>query len=664
MFRSLTIRKKILMSLLLMGLVPLLIAISVAIIDSSNALESSVYQQLTGIREIKKRQIENYFAEREIDLNQLAEIVRLRQPSQLDDPEPYKVSASSDQAYSNFQKQGGYYDLFLINPRGDIFYTVEREPDFGTNLMTGAYADSNLARLFKQVLGSGQFGITDFAPYAPSNGAAAAFIALPIMNAEGTIELVVALQLSITDINSIMGERNGLGETGETYLVGPDHLMRSDSFLDPVHHTVLASFANPDKGKVDTQAANDALAQKTGTNIIIDYNGNPVLSSYTPVTIQGLQWALLAEMDEAEAFAPIYDLQWLLGSLLISSLIIIVLVALKLAGSLANPISRISQHMKEIASGSGDLTVELEVKGSDEIALLSSRFNTFVNKIRNTVSDVAESTQVMAEATEQLSQNVDTTQVSINQQQQDTSQAAAAINQMTSAVQQVACSTSEALAVTHQAQTDVETGLRVTQETIDVINALASEVEQANQVIQRLNMQSDSVTTVLEVIRDIADQTNLLALNAAIEAARAGDSGRGFSVVADEVRNLAQRTQASTEEIDTIITDLQGYARSSMDVMNKGKVIAASGVEQAAETGAALERIIISVNHLTEMNTQIATASEQQAQVSEEINRSILSIDQIAQVNADGASQTQESNLRLSELSSRLKRLVGEFKLA
>ncbi|WP_415888099.1 methyl-accepting chemotaxis protein [Neptuniibacter sp. QD37_6] len=664
MFRSLTIRKKILMSLLLMGLVPLLIAISVAIIDSSNALESSVYQQLTGIREIKKRQIENYFAEREIDLNQLAEIVRLRQPNQLDDPEPYKVSASSDQAYSNFQKQGGYYDLFLINPRGDIFYTVEREPDFGTNLITGAYADSNLARLFKQVLGSGQFGITDFAPYAPSNGAAAAFIALPIKNAGGIIELVVALQLSITDINSIMGERNGLGETGETYLVGPDHLMRSDSFLDPVYHTVLASFANPDKGKVDTQAANDALAQKTGTNIIIDYNGNPVLSSYTPVTIQGLRWALLAEMDEAEAFAPIYDLQWLLGSLLISSLIIIVLVALKLAGSLANPISRISQHMKEIASGSGDLTVELEVKGSDEIALLSSRFNTFVNKIRNTVSDVAESTKVMAEATEQLSQNVDTTQVSINQQQQDTSQAAAAINQMTAAVQQVACSTSEALAVTHQAQTDVETGLRVTQETIDVINALASEVEQANQVIQRLNMQSDSVTTVLEVIRDIADQTNLLALNAAIEAARAGDSGRGFSVVADEVRNLAQRTQASTEEIDTIITDLQGYARSSMDVMNKGRVIAASGVEQAAETGAALERIIISVNHLTEMNTQIATASEQQAQVSEEINRSILSIDQIAQVNADGASQTQESNLRLSELSSRLKRLVGEFKLA
>ncbi|WP_415884642.1 methyl-accepting chemotaxis protein [Neptuniibacter sp. QD72_48] len=663
MFRSLTIRKKILMSLLLMGLVPLLIAISVAIIDSSDALERSVYQQLTGIREIKKSQIENYFAEREIDLNQLAEIVRLRQASQLDSLEPYHVSASSDKAYANFQKQGGYYDLFLINPQGDIFYTVEREPDFGTNLMNGTYADSNLARLFKQVLGSGKFGIIDFAPYAPSNGAAAAFIALPIKNAEDSIELVVALQLSITDINAIMGERNGLGETGETYLVGPDHLMRSDSFLDPIHHTVLASFANPEKGKVDTQAANDALAQKTGTNIIIDYNGNPVLSSYTPVTIKGLQWALLAEVDEAEAFAPIYDLQWLLGSLLISSLIIIVLVALKLAGSLANPISRISQHMKEIASGSGDLTVELEVKGSDEIALLSSRFNTFVNKIRETVSDVAESTKVMAEATEQLSQNVDTTQVSINQQQQDTSQAAAAINQMTSAVQQVACSTSEALAATHQAQNDVETGLRVTEQTIDVINALASEVEQATQVIQRLNKQSDSVTTVLEVIRDIADQTNLLALNAAIEAARAGDSGRGFSVVADEVRNLAQRTQASTEEIDTIITDLQGYARSSMDVMNKGKVIAASGVEQVAETGAALERIITSVNHLTEMNTQIATASEQQAHVSEEINRSILSIDQIAQVNADGASQTQESNLRLSELSSRLKRLVGEFKL-
>lgn len=664
MLRSFTIRKKILLALLLMGLLPLSLAMVVSVLDSSRALENAVYQQLTSIREIKKGQVVAYFKERKDDLGQLAEIVQLRQFSRLERNNSQEITPEAEKAYVDFQKNGGYYDLFLIDVSGDIFYTVEREPDFGTNLINGPYAQSNLSMLFREVIQTKKFGVTDFSPYAPSAGAAAAFIAMPVLNQAGQVRMVVALQLSIDQINHIMGQRSGLGETGETYLVGSDLLMRSDSYLDPEFHSVQGSFANPEKGKVDTQAVTAALAQQTATAIIIDYNGNPVLSSYTPLNLWGLKWALLAEMDEAEAFAPIKEMQLLLASVALGALLVIIIVALKLAGSLAKPLANISNHMEEIANGDGDLTVELDVVGNDEIALLSHRFNVFVQKIRNTVSDVAQSTEVMADATDQLSKNVHSAQTSIHQQKQDTSMAAAAINEMASSVQQVACSTSEALQATHQAQCDVEAGLGITKHTIEVMNSLASEVDNANQVVMHLNQQSQSVTTVLEVIREIADQTNLLALNAAIEAARAGESGRGFSVVADEVRSLAKRTQDSTEEINTIVTDLQTYAINSMEVMQRGKKIACSGVEQVEETGAALERIVRSVNHLSEMNTQIATASEQQAHVSEEINKSIVSIDLIAQQNATEANATKDSNVRLTELSQQLRKLVGQFKLA
>ncbi|MCP4685500.1 MAG: methyl-accepting chemotaxis protein, partial [bacterium] len=261
--------------------------------------------------------------------------------------------------YEKYQQMYGYYDLFLMNPDGYCFYTVAQEADYQTNFVSGKYSSSNLGKLVRNVLSTKQFGMADFAPYAPSNGDPCGFIAQPVVT-NGKVEAVVALQLPLEAINSIMQERAGMGKTGETYLVGSDKLMRSDSFLDPQGHTVKASFAGTvAKNGVDTEAAAEALAGNTAAKIIMDYNGNPVLSAYAPLKIGDITWALLSEIDEAEVLEPINNL---IRAVIIAGLIIAAIVAaiaLFVAVSIAGPLVKGVTFARLVAKG--DLTAEIDV---------------------------------------------------------------------------------------------------------------------------------------------------------------------------------------------------------------------------------------------------------------------------------------------------------------
>ncbi|QKQ28087.1 hypothetical protein HUE57_18690 [Candidatus Reidiella endopervernicosa] len=199
--------------------------------------------------------------------------------------------------------------------------------------------------------------------------------------------------------------------------------------------------------------------------------------------------------------------------------------------------------------------------------------------------------------------------------------------------------------------------------TIDVINTLASEVEHAASVIHTLEQESADIGTVLDVIRGIAEQTNLLALNAAIEAARAGEQGRGFAVVADEVRSLASRTQTSTQEIDEMISRLQSGAADAVKAMESSSNQAQAGVEQAAEAGSSLDAITNAVAQINDMNTQIASAGEEQSAVAEEINRNIVTISSVADETAGGAVQTSNASAEVARLSEQLQALVQQFRI-
>lgn len=340
----------------------------------------------------------------------------------------------------------------------------------------------------------------------------------------------------------------------------------------------------------------------------------------------------------------------------------LVVVGIVLGKVIVKPLNMMKERLKDIAEGEGDLTKKLDESAQDEVGELAHWFNTFVGKLRMLMGQITGATAQLAAAAEQMSAVTSETSQGVKRQQSETDQVATAMNEMSATVQEVARNAAAAASAAHQADEEASNGKRVVAQTIEAIDSLASEVEKAAGVIQKLEADSSSISMVLDVIKGIAEQTNLLALNAAIEAARAGEQGRGFAVVADEVRTLAQRTQQSTQEIRQMIERLQLGAGNAVQVMVQGKSQARVSVEQAAKAGASLESITHVVSTITDMNTQIASAAEEQSAVAEEINRNIVNISQVANQTAVGAQQTASASNEMAKLAAQLQLLVGHFK--
>lgn len=330
--------------------------------------------------------------------------------------------------------------------------------------------------------------------------------------------------------------------------------------------------------------------------------------------------------------------------------------------SISRPIKTAFEAMCDIARGEGDLTRRLDTSGSDEVSQLSQAFNQFAEKIRQTVSQVAGVTVQLGTAAEQLAVITRETADGVHEQEQETTQVATAMNQMTATVQEVARNAADAATSASRALEETEQGKMVVNSTINSISGLAQEINSAAEVINELETQSENIGSVLDVIRGIAEQTNLLALNAAIEAARAGEQGRGFAVVADEVRTLASRTQQSTEEIQHMIEQLQGGSRQAVKVMHNSNEQVQSTVDQAGQAGQSLEDISQVVVAINDMNMQIANAAEEQGLVSEEVNRNVININDAVQKTSSGAAQTSEASDSLARLAADLQQLVQQFR--
>ncbi|MEH6471064.1 MAG: methyl-accepting chemotaxis protein [Halopseudomonas sp.] len=589
--------------------------------------------------------------------------VRWAMISEIDVAEAFSpVDADGVDFYKKYIDKYGYYDLFLIDDSGYVFYTVTHEADFQTNMVNGTYASSNLGELTRKILDTKQFGLADFAPYAPSNDAPAGFIAQPVTGKNGEVVMVVALQLSLEAINAIMQQREGMGKTGESYLVGPDKRMRSDSFLDPTGHTVTASFAGTveDNG-VDTEASQDALAGNSGAKIITDYNGNPVLSAYAPVQVGEIQWALIAEIDEAEALATKRQLIWLAIVMIAVAAAVIFVVGIWLARSISKPIIIAAEKAKLIAQG--DLTTEITVTQSDEVGTLQRSMAEMVHGLRDTVATIRDSAAQQAAASEELAAITEQTGQNVALQHQSTDQVASAINQMSATVREISENTSGASQAATEAQNQVADGTLVVERTVSGVQSLANTLEGSMSMIQKLEQGTANIVGILDVIKGIADQTNLLALNAAIEAARAGDQGRGFAVVADEVRSLAQNTQSSASEIEQMITTLQSGAKESADAMRNGASQADTLATQAQQVTEVLNQIRLSVDTIGDMNLQVSSATEEQLAVAEDISRNAEDISSKAEETGQGTQQIAASSEELAQLATSLNELVMRFKV-
>jgi methyl-accepting chemotaxis protein len=343
------------------------------------------------------------------------------------------------------------------------------------------------------------------------------------------------------------------------------------------------------------------------------------------------------------------------------ALLVGALASLLITWMIVRPLRQVIGMARRIAEG--DLSVSIEVRRKDEVGQLMGAVGSMAGSLRGIVSRLSDGVGQITASAQALSSVTERTQHGVNSQKAETDQVATAMNQMAATVHDVARNAEEAASSAEHADGKVASGQDVVRQTLGRIEQLADAVRAATQSIEQLGRESQSIGSVLDVIKNVAEQTNLLALNAAIEAARAGEQGRGFAVVADEVRALARRTQQSTAEIETLIAALQNGANTSVQRMQRSHALVEMTVGDAVQTEAALGTIASAVAVIHQMNQQIAAASEQQSAVAEEISRSVSSIRGIADESAQAMESTASSSVELAQLSRELQGLVGQFRL-
>jgi methyl-accepting chemotaxis protein len=346
----------------------------------------------------------------------------------------------------------------------------------------------------------------------------------------------------------------------------------------------------------------------------------------------------------------------------LGTMVLLFATAVPIVNNLKKSIVDVVSSLKDIAQEDGDLTIRIRTRNTDEIGDLVYWFNQFIAKLQGVVKDIGNSSKPLSNLASNLNQVSMQARETITSQQMAAADAKAAVDEMTSSVDAVAHSANEAATAAGEASTAADDGQRVVNQTVSSIQSLASRVEETAVVIKKLEEDSNQVGVVLDVIKGIAEQTNLLALNAAIEAARAGEQGRGFAVVADEVRTLASRTQQSTEEIQSTIEQLQDAARSAVSVMAKGTEQATVSVDEANKAGSSLNAITDTISRITQMNDQIANSTGEQQKVADMISSNVDDINSRTDDTTSSSEQLTAVSSELEQLSRDFSRIMQQFK--
>ena len=584
-----------------------------------------------------------------------------------------RIHAKYHPWFRQFLKEKGYYDIFLFNTQGDLVYTVFKELAYATNLQSGPYKDTDLGKAFRASLKSGQAGVVsffDFKPYAPSQGAPASFMSTPIQNSAGRTVGVLVFQMPIDRLNKLMGAKSGLGETGASYIVGEDLLMRNDSRFSE-KSTILAQ-------TVDTEAVQAALAGKSLSAQGLNYRGEQSISVAAPLRYQGVNWAIMTDMESNEAFASLVAMR---NAMFATAAILLALVAV--AGiylvqvQVTRPIQILQRAMHKLAEGDTSISVagandrteignmyralsvfkdslveqkkfeeqqEVELeraqKAAERAETLGRLTSEFEDSAAKAINDVRTSTADLAKTAESLMDVSAESGGLVSSVATSSSNAATNVQAVAAAAEELASSIEEISG-------------QVVRST-DAVKATAGQAEHTNQEVELLVAAAHQVGEITGVISDIAAQTNLLALNATIEAARAGEAGKGFAVVASEVKGLATQTTKATEEISTQISSIQEAITG-----------AASSIKKISESIGDVDQISASIAAAVEQQSaatsEISSSAQRASQDTDEVTASMESVNQAAGKTGDASNTVTQAVKQLSSQADTLQQDVRDF---
>ena len=683
MLKNLSIKVKLLAGFLVVGLLPMAAVAVIALYQSSASLESEIQAKFEAIQMAKTNHLQDYFKDVLIALK----VFR-------DDPYALEAMLAMDTAYENggnsvtseawkdeaakhdsrlkdIQTDNGWYDLFIIHIDGDIVYTAAREPDLGMNI-PAQLKDSGLGRAYQALQGSNDEAVAfaDFAPYAPSKGAFAGFMMAKMRNAAGKVEGYVALQIPTDKVNAVMQQRAGLGKTGESYLVGDLGgvvSMRSDRKI------TSEKIGDPKDGELIRLA----LQGKAGTGTQTDKSGEELFSSYNPIVMEGARWAMITEISEDEAFAAVTNLRYIVLALILVSAVVIVVLALLIAGGLTRPINRTVVMLKDIAEGEGDLTCRLDSNSKDELGEMAGWFNVFMDKLQAMIREIAGNSGTLELSSTSLN--------SIAEQLANGAEEIAGRSRgVAVASEEMSANMSSVAAASEQASTNVNMVAAATEEMTTTVREIAQNSEKAHVItetavekagstsikVNELGKAALEISKVTEVITEISEQTNLLALNATIEAARAGEAGKGFAVVANEIKELARQTATATQEIKSQIEGIQHSTRETVVEIEQISVIihqvndivgtiAAAVEEQSTASHEISNNIQQASQGIEEVNQNVSQTSA----VASSISSDIASVNSGVQDITNNSSQVNDKAAELAHLAKQLQGIVGRFKV-
>ncbi|TCP61371.1 methyl-accepting chemotaxis protein [Rhodovulum bhavnagarense] len=579
--------------------------------------------------EISKRELRRVF----VDENPYAAEDRAKLVNPAEDSAYASVHARSHMRFREIIERRGFHDMFLIDADGNVVYTVTKERDFATNVKTGEWADTGLGRTFRAAMSAKPDAdpIFDyFAEYAPSGGLPSAFVGRAVYDAAGKPVGTLIFQISLAVFEDMTDSNDGLGETGDIYLVGGDYLMRTN-----LRHGGQSWEETALKRRVETEAVRNAVEGRTGVMRTVNYRDHETLAAYRPLDVFGYNWAVIAEMDMAEIHAPAVAMRNVILAIVTAISLIVALIGLLFARGIVKPLKAMQAGLARI-SETRDLSVRVGIGTRDEIGQSTQSVDDILNFIEDALRNIRASAEQAGEVAGQLSDAAQATASNSEIQSSSVEEVSSSVEETDSQVKANAESAREANSLVNN--------------TTEVATEGKKKIEEMVVAMDQISSASQDIAKIIKVIDDIAFQTNLLALNAAVEAARAGQHGRGFAVVAQEVRNLAGRSAKAAKETSDLIEG------SAQRVNN--------GVEIAALASRSFQSVADDVARMKDLVAEIAAASEEQARGVSQINTAIGEVSKTAQETSQQSEELAATAEELSKSTDSMLDQVRSFRLS